>query len=76
MNFRIAVIVLVAGVLGFVAGTLAAEPHSVIVKAERALHTAKQDLEHAARDFGGHRVAAIRYIDQTLGGLKDARKFD
>lgn len=34
---KIAAAAVLAGILGFVAGTIAAEPHSEIVKTERAL---------------------------------------
>jgi len=29
------------------------------------LHNAREHLEHAARDFGGHRVDAIKTIDEA-----------
>ena len=76
LNYRILIFVVIAGLLGFVAGTIAAEPHPLIAKAEHALRNARQDLDHANRDFGGHRVTAIQFIDQALGELKEARRFD
>jgi hypothetical protein len=39
--------------------------HPEIEDALRALHVAKDHLEHAAHDFGGHRVDAIRAIDEA-----------
>ncbi len=67
---------LAAGMLGFTIGTIAAERHPEINRAERALRNAKTDLEHAAHDFGGHRVAAIQFIDQALHELQEAKQFD
>jgi hypothetical protein len=39
--------------------------HPQIEDALRALHAAKDHLEHAAHDFGGHRVDAIHAIDEA-----------
>lgn len=41
------------------------ERHPEIRAALEALHSAKQDLEHAAHDFHGHRVDAIHAIDEA-----------
>jgi hypothetical protein len=41
------------------APTPAAEPHPEIREALEALRRAKGHMEHAAHDFGGHRVEAI-----------------
>ena len=41
------------------------ERHPEIDDALHALHAAKDHLEHAAHDFGGHRVEAIRAIDEA-----------
>jgi hypothetical protein len=43
----------------------AAGRHPQIEDALRALYNAKDHLEHAAHDFGGHRVDAIRAIDEA-----------
>jgi hypothetical protein len=43
----------------------AAGKHPQIEEALRALANAKGHLEHAAHDFGGHRVDAIRAIDEA-----------
>jgi predicted lipoprotein len=45
-----------------------------IHKAIRQLRQAKQDLEKAAHDYCGHRVAAIQAIDQALHELEEALK--
>jgi hypothetical protein len=39
--------------------------HPQIESALRSLAGAKDHLEHAAHDFGGHRVEAIRAIDEA-----------
>jgi len=39
--------------------------HPEIEDALRALHRAKDHLEHAAHDFGGHRADAIHAIDEA-----------
>ena len=51
------------------------ERHPAIHKAENKLHAAKEDLEHAAHDFGGHRVKAIEHINAALEELKMALEF-
>jgi hypothetical protein len=43
------------------------EPHPEIRAALEALHSAKQDLEAAAHDFHGHRVAALKHVDEAIG---------
>jgi hypothetical protein len=43
----------------------AAGKHPQIEDALRALHDAREHLEHAAHDFGGHRVDAIKAIDEA-----------
>jgi hypothetical protein len=43
----------------------AAGRHPEIEDALGALHRAKEHLQHAAHDFGGHRVEAIRAIDEA-----------
>jgi hypothetical protein len=41
------------------------ERHPEIRSAIEALHSAKEHLEHASHDFHGHRVDAIRAIDEA-----------
>ena len=43
----------------------AAGRHPQIEAALSALHNAKDHLQHAAHDFGGHREDAIRAIDEA-----------
>jgi hypothetical protein len=56
--------------------TTAAEPHPEIREAIGALRRAKEHMEHAAHDFGGHRVEAIRATDVAIHQLEDCLKYD
>jgi hypothetical protein len=53
-----------------------AEPHPQIREAIGALRRAKEHLQHAAHDFGGHRVDAIRAIDAAMEQLEACLKYD
>ena len=52
------------------------EPHPEIREAIASLRRAKEHLEHAAHDFGGHRVEAIRATDEAIRQLEVCLKFD
>jgi hypothetical protein len=52
------------------------EPHPEIREAIGALRRAKEHMEHAAHDFGGHRVEGIKATDEALRQLQDCLKFD
>jgi hypothetical protein len=52
------------------------EPHPEIRAAIESLHRAKDHLQHAAHDFGGHRVDAIRAIDEAQRQLEICLKYD
>ena len=52
------------------------EPHPEIREAIASLRRAKMHLEHAAHDFGGHRVEAIKATDEAIRQLQDCLKFD
>jgi hypothetical protein len=54
----------------------AAEPHPEIREAIGALRRAKEHMEHAAHDFGGHRVEALRATDVAIHQLEDCLKYD
>jgi hypothetical protein len=60
--------------LGFV--VTAHEPHPEIWAAIHSLEHAKEHLEHAAHDFGGHRVEAIGAIDAALRQLHVCLDYD
>jgi transcription elongation GreA/GreB family factor len=52
------------------------ERHPEIERAINKLREAKHDLEKAAHDYGGHRVAAIGAIDRAIGDLEAALHYD
>jgi hypothetical protein len=41
-------------------------------RAHEALDNARNELEHAGQEWGGHRVAAIHHVDAALGELRNA----
>ena len=58
-------------------GAPAAEPrHPEIRRALESLHNAKAHLEAAAHDYGGHRVEAIKAIDEAIHQLDVCLKYD
>ena len=52
------------------------EKHPAIHAAINSLERAKKELEAAAHDFGGHRVDAIKAIDEALKQLRLADAYD
>ena len=52
------------------------EPHPEIHDAIEALRRAKAHMEHAAHDFGGHRVDALRATDEAIRQLEICMKYD
>ena len=56
--------------------TPAAERHPQIRAAIRSLEAAKDHLQHAAHDFGGHRAEAIEAIDQAHRQLEACLQYD
>jgi hypothetical protein len=52
------------------------EKHPRIREALASLRASKEDLEHAAHDFGGHRVEAIKAIDEAIRQLEICLKYD
>jgi len=58
------------------AAAAAAEPHPEIRDAIASLQRARDHLNHAAHDFGGHRVDAIGAIDQAIAQLRICLKYD
>ena len=53
-----------------------AERHPEIREALGALRKAKEHMEHAAHDFGGHRVEAIEATNRAIEQLELCLKFD
>jgi hypothetical protein len=64
----------IAGSLAFTPAVL--EPHPHITSAIVELQQARRELQTAAHDFGGHRVDAIRAVDNAIKQLKIAQQFD
>jgi hypothetical protein len=58
------------------AGVPAAEPHPEIHAAINSLRHAREHLDHAAHDFGGHRVEAIAAIDRAIEQLDVCLRYD
>ena len=54
----------------------AREGHPEIREAIASLRHAKEHLEHAAHDFGGHRVEAIRATDVAIHQLEECLRYD
>ena len=52
------------------------EGHGQIHAAIHALENAREHLRHANHDFGGHREAALRSIDEAIAQLRQAESFD
>ena len=52
------------------------EKHPEIESAMMHLREAKQNLEHAAHDFGGHRVTALKHDNEALEECRQALEFD
>ncbi len=53
-----------------------AEPYPQIRQAIAALRRAKEHMERAAHDFGGHRVEAIEATNKAIEQLELCLKFD
>ena len=70
MRRRLLGVLTVLGVAGvaFAAGTYAAQPH--MDNALAALQTARSELQVAEANKGGHRVNAIRLVDQAMAEVR------
>lgn len=53
-----------------------AEPHPEIREAIGALRRAREHMQHAAHDFGGHRVEALKATDEAIRQLEICLKYD
>jgi hypothetical protein len=51
-------------------------PHPEIKRAIVALQRAKNAMQHAAHDFGGHRAAALVECDKAIAQLQLALQYD
>lgn len=52
------------------------EPHPEIHAAINSLQRAKRHLQEANHDFGGHRVDAIKAIDNAIAQLQTCLRYD
>jgi hypothetical protein len=52
------------------------ERHPEIRHAIKSLEKARDYMQHAAHDFGGHREAALRACDDAIAQLKQALQYD
>ena len=52
------------------------EQHPHIRAAIRELREARQELETAAHDFGGHRKEALEAVDNAIKQLQEALEYD
>lgn len=50
------------------------QPH--MVAALKHLRAARDELEHAEHDKGGHRAAAIKLVEQAMSEVKEGAGFD
>jgi hypothetical protein len=57
-------------------GSKTPETHAEISAALTALENAKNHLERAAHDFGGHRKQALKAVNDAIQQLKLAEQFD
>ena len=78
MNRKLGAAALVAGVMALAAAgfAIAAEPHPELDAAQAHLQQAKENLEHAAKDFGGHRHLALKHVNEALEEIEKAKAFD
>lgn len=52
------------------------EPHPEIQNALEALRVAREHLDHARHDFGGHRADALHSIDEAIRQLKICMQYE
>jgi len=62
--------------LAFTPTSPAFERHPHIRSAIRALEEARGELQTAAHDFGGHRVEALRAVDEAIKQLQICLQYD
>jgi hypothetical protein len=74
----LAVLLVSALMFAYPAGVPAAtpEPHPEIHAAINSLRHAREHLNHAAHDYGGHRADAIGAIDRAIEQLDICLKYD
>ncbi len=77
MNSRKMTQIAAAAAVGILVGATAVcaarwPRHPKLTRAFNQLQQARAALDHATHDCGGHRVAAIKLIDQALGEVRSS----
>ncbi len=72
----LACVVLFGALLSPVSSKAGAERHPLIRRAQSALQSARTDLQNAAHDYCGHRVAALEATNTALSQLHQALACD
>ena len=68
-RLRWSILVLCVGAVGFAGGmAVAAQPH--MVNALNALQSARSELQVAEHNKGGHRVNALRLVNEAIGEVQ------
>ena len=76
-TFRLWVVCAAAAlVIGFAAGTAFADRQPHMQAALRALRNARQQLDVAEADKGGHRVKAIQLVNDAIREVEAGVRFD
>jgi hypothetical protein len=70
------IFLVVALTIGFAAGTAFAERQPHMHAALQALRNARQQLDTAEPDKGGHRVKAIQFVNNAISEVEAGMKFD
>jgi hypothetical protein len=69
----LATVILLAALSGFAVPQKEVEDvPAEMQRAHQALENAKNELQNAGQEWGGHRVAAIRHVDAALGEMHQA----
>jgi len=73
---RFVLFAIVSVIVGFAAGNAFAERQPHMQGALRALRNARQQLDAAEPDKGGHRVKAIQLVNDAIGEVEAGIRFD
>jgi hypothetical protein len=74
-RFVIALLVVTAIASGFVAGRASADQPRMQAALEH-LRLARTELQHADRDKGGHREAALKYTNNAIAEVEQGVRYD
>ena len=73
---RIITVVLLFAVVAFAAPALMAEDQPYMQAALESLRQAKEHLQQAEHDKGGHRDKAIKSVDDAIKHVEEGMKYD